>query len=236
MAKSLSTAKRRVLEHLKRADGATASEVAEALAITEAAVRQHIDVLVEQGLVERRALPRARSGRGRSPIEWVLTPEAASQFADRHGQLTVELLGAIRDALGNDGLDRVIDARAEQQLDAYRAVVPAAGTATLEARVRVLAAQRSDEGYMADVYPDDDDDDGPGPGPGAGPTGGVVLVEHHCPICTAATACPGFCRSELELFRDTLGPDVTVERTAHLLAGDVRCAYRIRPVSIVAVS
>lgn len=223
MAKSLSTAKRRVLEHLKRADGATASEVAVALGITEAAVRQHIDPLVEQGLVERRALPRAQSGRGRSPIEWVLTPGASSQFADRHGQLTVELLGAIRDALGNDGLDRVIDARAEQQLDAYRAVVPAAGAATLEARVRALAAQRSEEGYMADVYPDDDTD-------------GVVLVEHHCPICTAATACPGFCRSELELFRDTLGRDVTVERTAHLLAGDVRCAYRIRPANVAAVS
>ena len=68
---------------------------------------------------------------------------------------------------------------------------------------------------MADVHRDGD---------------GLVLVEHHCPICTAATACPGFCRSELELFRDTLGPDVTVERTAHLLAGDVRCAYLIRPV------
>lgn len=222
MPKPLSTAKQRVLEHLKRSDGATAAEVAEALAITEAAVRQHIDVLVERGLVERRALPRTRAGRGRSPLEWVVTPEGDSQFADRHGQLTVELLGAIRDALGPDGLDRVIDSRADQQLEAYRAVVPPAGDATLEKRVRALARQRSAEGYMADVHRDDD---------------GLVLVEHHCPICTAATACPGFCRSELELFRATLGPDVTVERTAHILAGDVRCAYLIRSVDApVAVS
>jgi predicted ArsR family transcriptional regulator len=222
MAKPLSTAKQRVLEHLKRTDGATASEIAGALDITEAAVRQHLDALVEQGLVESRARPRARAGRGRTPGEWVLTPEAASQFADRHGQLTVELLDAIRDALGTDGLDRVIDSRAEQQLEAYRAVVPAEGSATLLRRVRALARQRTAEGYMADVVRDGD---------------GVVLVEHHCPICTAATACPGFCRSELELFRDTLGPNVTVERTAHLLAGDVRCAYRIRPVdAAVAVS
>jgi predicted ArsR family transcriptional regulator len=217
MAKPLSTAKQRVLEFLKRSDGATAAEVADTLGITEAAVRQHIDALVERGLVERRALPRVRAGRGRSPIEWVLTPQAASQFADRHGQLTVELLGAIRDALGTDGLDRVIDARAEQQLEVYRGVVPPAGAAPLEARVRALAKQRTGEGYMADVHLDDEGD-------------GVVLVEHHCPICTAATACPGFCRSELELFRDTLGPDVTIERTAHILAGDVRCAYLIRPV------
>ena len=216
MAKPLSTAKQRVLEHLKRSDGATAAEVAEALAITEAAVRQHIDVLVESGLVERRALPRTRAGRGRSPLEWVVTAAGDSQFADRHGQLTVELLGAIREALGTEGLDRVIESRAEQQLEAYRAVVPPAGSAPLEDRVRALAAQRTAEGYMADVQRSDDGD--------------IVLVEHHCPICTAATACPGFCRSELELFRDTLGTDVTVERTAHILAGDVRCAYLIRPV------
>jgi predicted ArsR family transcriptional regulator len=222
MAKPLSTAKQRVLEHLKRSDGATASEVADALDITEAAVRQHIDVLVDRGLVERRALPRTRAGRGRSPLEWVVTAEGDSLFADRHGQLTVELLGAIRDALGPDGLDRVIDSRADQQLEAYRAVVPAAGTATLEQRVRALARQRTAEGYMADVHRDAE---------------GLVLVEHHCPICTAATACPGFCRSELELFRDTLGPDVAIERTAHILAGDVRCAYLIRPVDAkVAVS
>ena len=224
MAKPLSVAKQRVLEHLKRSGGATAGEIAEALDITEAAVRQHLDALAERGFVESRSRARTKLGRGRTPGEWVLTPEAGSQFADRHGQLTVELLGAIRDALGTEGLDRVIDSRAEQQLEAYREVVPAAGTATLEARVRALARQRTAEGYMADVHVDDDGD-------------GVVLVEHHCPICTAATACPGFCRSELELFRDTLGPDVTIERTAHLLAGDVRCAYLIRPVkAAVAVS
>ncbi len=108
------------------------------------------------------------------------------------------------------------------ELEAYRAVVPAPGDAPLEKRVRALARQRTAEGYMADVHRD-----------GAG----LVLVEHHCPICTAATACPGFCRSELELFRATLGPDVTVERTAHILAGDVRCAYLIRPVdAAIAVS
>ena len=31
------------------------------------------------------------------------------------------------------------------------------------------------------------------------------------------------------MFREALGPDVVVERTQHLLAGDRRCAYRISP-------
>jgi predicted ArsR family transcriptional regulator len=55
----------------------------------------------------------------------------------------------------------------------------------------------------------------------------VLLVENHCPICVAAKACQGFCRSELALFRETLGEKVSVERDEHIVAGARRCVYRI---------
>ena len=77
---------------------------------------------------------------------------------------------------------------------------------------------RTEEGYVAEVV---DDPDGPG----------VLLIEHHCPICTAASACPGLCGSELGLFRAVLGPKVSVERTQHIIAGDRRCTYRVQPRS-----
>ena len=56
--------------------------------------------------------------------------------------------------------------------------------------MRALAERRSTEGYLAEVVTDDDD---------------LILIEHHCPICTAATSCQGLCRSELEVFRAALG-------------------------------
>ena len=37
----------------------------------------------------------------------------------------------------------------------------------------------------------------------------------------------GFCRSELELFRDVLGEGARVERVEHILADAQRCAYRV---------
>nr|MBA2325379.1 MarR family transcriptional regulator [Actinomycetota bacterium] len=83
---------------------------------------------------------------------------------------------------------------------------------TLGRRVGALARRRSAEGYMAEAQRDGD---------------GWMLVEHHCPVCEAAQACTGLCRTELDLFRATLGPDVEVERTQHLLSGDTRCAYRV---------
>jgi predicted ArsR family transcriptional regulator len=205
----LGTTKRQIVDRLKRSE-ATASELADALGMTEAGMRQHLDALADNGLVESHARP--ASGRGRPPVVWTLTDLAHDLFPDRHDDLTVELITAVRNALGDKGLAKVIDARAEQQRAAYLKAVPKRGT--LRDRVEALARIRSDEGYLAEVVDDPDGD-------------GVLLVEHHCPICTAATSCPGLCGSELELFRTVMGPKVSVERTQHVLAGDRRCTYRI---------
>ena len=66
---------------------------------------------------------------------------------------------------------------------------------------------------MADVKPDG--------------KGRFLLIENHCPICAAATACQGFCANELSLFRGVLGPGIGVERLEHIIAGERRCAYRV---------
>jgi predicted ArsR family transcriptional regulator len=57
--------------------------------------------------------------------------------------------------------------------------------------------------------------------------GDFLLVENHCPICVAATACLGLCGAELEVFQKVLGRDVAIERTEHIVSGARRCAYRI---------
>jgi predicted ArsR family transcriptional regulator len=110
--KSVTGSKRRIVERLKRAD-ATVADLAAGLELTEAAVRQHLDALSENGLVVSRA--GASEGRGRPPTVWALTDLAQDLFPDRHDDLTVELIGALRNALGDEGLDRVIEARAGVQ-------------------------------------------------------------------------------------------------------------------------
>jgi predicted ArsR family transcriptional regulator len=206
---NLGPTKRRIVERLKRAD-AKVSDLAGALDMTEAGVRQHLDALADHGLVVSRTGP--AEGRGRPPTVWTLTDLAEDLFPDRHDDLTVELISAVRTALGDKGLAQVIEARAEVQRAAYERAVPKRGP--LRERVEALARIRAEEGYVAEVA---DDPEGRG----------VLLVEHHCPICTAAAACPGLCGSELELFREVLGPKVSVERTQHIVSGDRRCTYLI---------
>jgi len=121
------------------------------------------------------------------------------------------MIGAVRQVFGEDGLDRLIGAREGETERRYGAAL--SSFSDMGKKVAKLAELRSEEGYMADwhVLPD----------------GTYMLSENHCPICAAARFCQGFCRSELAAFRKVLGPEVTVERAEHILAGARRCAYRI---------
>lgn len=198
----------RLLFQLKTRGPAETLALAGALNISRQAVLQHLERLVADGLVDHAD---QRRGVGRPRRIWALTPAAQARFPDTHAQLTLEMLDALRGEFGEAGVDRII---ARREAATSRAYVEAMATAKdLEARIARLAELRTAEGYMADWSSD--------------PGGGFLLVENHCPICAAAAACQGFCRAELQVFRDALGPDVTVERTDHILAGARRCAYRI---------
>jgi predicted ArsR family transcriptional regulator len=157
---------------------------------------------------------RVAGGVRRPRQSWSLTAEAQGRFPDTHPELTVLLSGSIERTLGAAALDRVIDARQEEQRKVYLEALR--GARTLHDRLRRLVAVRSAEGYMATVRKSGD---------------GYLLIENHCPICAAARACQGFCRSELELFQDVLGKEIEVERVEHVLAGRRRCAYSVREVA-----
>ena len=206
----ITMAKRRILDQLKRSGPRKAAQVAATLGLTDVAVRQHLLALETRGLVEQTR--EAPDGRGRPATLWTISSQAQALFPDHHAELTVGLIAATRRALGEEGLQRIIACRGEEQIESYRRLMPAG--ASLADRVQALASQRSVEGYMAEVRPDGE--------------GGWLLIEHHCPICEAAQSCVGLCSSELHVFQQTLGPDATVERTQHLLSGDDRCVYRVR--------
>ena len=207
-ANDLSGAKRRIIERLKRADTSTAPELAAEFGLTDTAIRQHLEALEGAELVER--VLASSSGRGRPPVHWRLAASASSLFADRHSDLTVELIASIRSALGEEALEAVVRTRAERQLANYRGVLD--GAANMSERVHRIAELRSAEGYLAEAVEGD---------------GHITLVEHHCPIQGAADSCAGLCSAELDLFQKALGPDVTVAREQHLLDGGQRCAYRV---------
>jgi iron-sulfur cluster biosynthesis transcriptional regulator SufR len=200
----------RLLHALKAAGPQSAAVIARRLGVTSTAIRQHLAKLQAEGLV---AFEDQAAGVGRPRRRWHLTEKGHGRFPDSHAGLALDLIQSVGRIFGEEGLDRLISAREQASLELYSARL---GSGDLRQRLRRLAAIRSEEGYMAEVT--------------TAPDGSFLLSENHCPICVAARACQGLCRSELALFRAVLGPDVEVERTEHILAGARRCAYRIRSV------
>ncbi len=198
----------RILILLKTEGPQLAATIGGALGISSEAARQQLTKMAEEGLVE--PVAEASAGRGRPRQFWHLTAAGNRQFPDGHAHLTAALLATMVSQLGQDAVDTVISARETDTLRRYRGEIDAA--ADLPSRVARLAAIRTQEGYMADHWQEDD--------------GSLMLVENHCPICAAASACAGFCRSELETFRAVLGAQI--DREEHILLGARRCAYRIR--------
>lgn len=199
----------RILLLLKTDGPQLAVDVGDALGISSEAARQQLTKMAHDGLVEPVTEP--SPGRGRPRQLWHLTSQGHQAFPDRHAELTTSLLSMLVNELGQPALDAVIAARESETLKRYQSEM--AGH-DLPGRVRQLVSIRTSEGYMADSWEEAD--------------GSLILVENHCPICAAASACAGFCRSELETFRAVLG--AKVEREQHILAGARRCAYRINPL------
>lgn len=199
--------RRVLLERLKLHGPQSADALAGVLGVTAMAVRQHLYGLEAEGLVSWTSPATAR---GRPSKLWGLTAAADRLFPDAHQELAVGLLTALREALGDEGFERVLAQRGADQTRQYRQAMP---DAALAERIIALADIRTREGYMAQVQSAGD--------------GAFLLIENHCPVCSAARACTGICASELAVFRAVLGEGVEIERTDHILSGARRCAYRI---------
>ena len=204
----------RILFFLKSQGSASTNRLAQLLDTSAEAARQQVQKLVAAGLIEGRQEASSGVGRprlGRPRQNWVLSDAGYRRFPDTHAQLTAQLLGSVRQLFGEQGLDRLI---AQREAEARALYQQSCTAPALPERLEQLAAIRSAEGYMARVETDGRQ---------------WLLIEDHCPICVAARSCQGFCRSELQLFQDIVGPGAQVVREQHLLAGATRCAYRITP-------
>ena len=199
----------KILYQIKRLGPQSVKSLAQHLGVTTMAIRQHLAVLDSDNLIEAMA-PVAQS-RGRPVTRWKLSKVGHARFPDAHAQVTTELIAGIRDLLGDEALDRIIGQRALKAHHQYQQAL--ARKKGLPAQLRELARLRTEEGYMAEVETVSE--------------GEYVLIEQHCPICIAAADCQGFCRSELDIFRQLFDGLANIERGEYLMGGARRCTYRI---------
>lgn len=199
----------RILHTIKREGTVTAKQLANDLGITTMGARQHLQSLEQDGIL---AFHDVKVKIGRPTRHWSLTQKGHNQFADRHGELTIQVIEAVEHLFGQEGLAKVTAEREAQTFSNYQFALQACHSLT--SKLTILVALREQEGYMAEIEVTE---------------WGFMLFENHCPICKAAKRCPALCQSELHIFQRLLGDECTIERSEHIIAGQHRCAYRITP-------
>lgn len=199
-----------ILDILKQDGPQDSQTLANQLGVTAMAVRQHLYALQDEKLLSYTEVARPK---GRPAKMWELTTAANKFFPNGNSELLADMLGLIDNVLGNEALGKLINTRAQHQYVAYQEQLAAHDS--LADKLNALAAIRSGEGYMAEIEAQDD--------------GSFLLIENHCPICTAAQACQKFCSAEQTLFRNLLN-GASVQRQEYILDGARRCTYEIRPL------
>jgi predicted ArsR family transcriptional regulator len=214
----LSKSQQRIMHRLKTRGPQSVKILSSQLAMTTMGVRQHLTDLEQKGYVAQTR--EEKQTRGRPVHLWKLSAEGHGYFPDAHSQVTLELISVIRSSLGEESLNLLIEQRSKQIQAHYRTALEQAES-SLQSKIERLAQLRSDEGYMAEVrlLPE-----------------GWLLIENHCPICSAAAQCQQFCKSELTMFQQLLQGIASISRTDYLLAGARRCAYKITSADPAVIS
>ncbi len=196
--------RQRVVRSILDNGPSTAAALAERLDLTPAAVRRHLDQLLDEGAVEARE-PRSLSGRGRGrPAKvFALTETGRDGFDQQYDDLAVQALRFLSETGGAEAVREFAVRRASfisERFAGVRADHPELGSAEVLARVFTA------EGYAAAVRD---------------VAVGEQLCQQHCPVAHVAHEFPQLCEAETEAISKVLGRHV--QRLATIAHGDGVC-------------
>jgi len=205
---------RLILEH----GPATASTLSQALALTPAGIRRHLDLLVADGILEARE-PRnsPARGRGRPSKVFLMTDQGRAQFEHTYDDLAVSALKFKASHSGEHLVVSFAEARAKDIETKANEYIEQNSKSRKGEKIALLSEFLTEQGYAASV-----EDRGLG----------EEVCQHHCPIAHVASAYPQLCEAETQAFSRVLGTHV--QRLATIAHGDGVCTTYIPQLTTTA--
>jgi len=204
----------RVARLLLERGPSTVATLSEALGLTTAAVRRHLDAMLADGsLVAREAPIRGRRGRGRPARLFALSDAGhATAGPTAYDAVAVEALRYLRETAGEQAVEEFARKRMSDWEARYAAQL---ASLPLADRPAALADALCADGYAATVH---DGANVPG-------LSGVQVCQHHCPVQHVAEEFPALCEAETEAIGRLVGRHV--QRLATIAHGDGVCTTHI---------
>jgi predicted ArsR family transcriptional regulator len=192
----------------------TAAAIADALGLSPAAVRRHLDALLADGEAYTRDAPRlGHRGRGRPAKLFLLTEGGRARFGHTYDDLAISAIRFLAESAGADAVRTFAERRVAAIVEPHRAAIQSHEDPAERAKALAVALTR--EGYAASTRQ-----------VGAG----EQLCQHHCPVAHVAAEFPQLCEVETAAFADVLG--IHVQRLATIARGDAACTTHV-PLSAV---
>jgi predicted ArsR family transcriptional regulator len=198
----------------------SAAALGSTLGLTPAAIRRHLDQLLEGGLIESRtARVYGNRSRGRPARVFAITDAGRSAFEHTYDDLAASALRFLEECAGSGAVTEFARRQVSELERKYRPVVEAAPDG---GKVGALAEALSADGYAASATAVRTSRE---------PTaGGEQLCQHHCPVAHVAAEYPQLCEAETEAFGRLLG--TPVQRLATIAHGDGVCTTHITAPSL----
>jgi predicted ArsR family transcriptional regulator len=197
----LASTRGKVVQLLRRGS-ASVNELAEALDLTDNAIRSHLNTLERDGLVA----PSGKRPAVRKPETlYALTPDADQLFPQAYHLLLNRLLDAVARRMTPEEIERMLR---EVGRDLGMAQMPSSADATLRERVERATEVLKGIGGLADIEED----------------GGIVIRGYSCPLSAAVQLHPNVCKIAESLLAEV------IQAPVHEMcdrSGPPRCAFRV---------
>jgi predicted ArsR family transcriptional regulator len=174
----------RIITLLRRANR-TVDELAEALDLTDNAVRAHLAALERDGFVQQRG---ERRGSGKPAYVYDLAPGAEPLFPKAYGPVLRQLLEVLSEQMTSEELETLLRA-VGRRMAAKKGVPPG----DLRVRLEVAVAALNELGGLAELEQSD---------------GTYRIQGYSCPLAAAVPGHPAVCRLAETLLTELVGVPV----------------------------
>jgi DeoR family suf operon transcriptional repressor len=196
-----------ILLELKKAQPATAKELADVFGVSANAIRRHLKELEAEGLV---VYGREQRGTGAPTYTYRLSENGEALFPTQYSEALKHALTFIAQSSGRDKVREMFAERFKAYSEQLRTELT---DATLEQKIEAVVKLLSQQGFMA-AWSDE--------------SGEVRLAQHNCAVRDAAEQFPEICAAEADFLREILESEI--KRDSYIPEGCNSCQYSISPV------